>query len=83
MEYFIAVVLFAISSSVTPGPNNIMVMTSGVNFGVRKSVPLLVGICIGFVIMLALVGVGFALLALSVLPVAAEFPSEWLGYLAA
>ncbi len=79
MEYFIAVVLFAISSSVTPGPNNIMVMT----FGVRKSVPLLVGICIGFVIMLALVGVGFALLALSVLPVAAEFPSEWLGYLAA
>ncbi len=83
MEYFIAVVLFAISSSVTPGPNNIMVMTSGVNFGVRKSVPLLVGICIGFSIMLALVGVGFALLALSVLPVAAEFPSEWLGYLAA
>lgn len=59
MEYFIAVVLFAISSSVTPGPNNIMVMTSGVNFGVRKSVPLLVGICIGFAIMLALVGVGF------------------------
>lgn len=59
MEYFFAVVLFAISSSVTPGPNNIMVMTSGVNFGVRKSVPLLMGICIGFAIMLAMVGVGF------------------------
>jgi len=37
MDYLLAVALFAISSSVTPGPNNIMVMTSGVNFGVQKS----------------------------------------------
>jgi len=59
MDYFIASVLFAISSSVTPGPNNIMVMTSGVNFGVRKSLPLLTGICVGFSAMLLLVGMGF------------------------
>jgi threonine/homoserine/homoserine lactone efflux protein len=37
MDYLYAVVLFAISSSITPGPNNIMVMTSGLNFGVRRS----------------------------------------------
>ena len=43
MDYLLAVTLFAISSSVTPGPNNIMVMTSGVNFGVQKSLPLLIG----------------------------------------
>ncbi|QXO16074.1 LysE family translocator [Vibrio ostreae] len=60
MEYILSVVLFAISSSVTPGPNNIMVMTSGLNFGVRKSIPLLSGICIGFALMLLLVGLGFA-----------------------
>lgn len=60
MDYLFAVILFAVSSSVTPGPNNIMVMTSGLNFGVRKSLPLLTGICVGFTIMLLLVGVGFS-----------------------
>ncbi|WP_413282760.1 LysE family translocator [Vibrio sp. MA40-2] len=59
MEYILSVALFAISCSVTPGPNNIMVMTSGLNFGVRKSLPLLAGICVGFTIMLLLVGLGF------------------------
>lgn len=59
MDYLYAVVLFAISSSVTPGPNNIMVMSAGANFGVRRSLPLLAGICVGFTIMLLLVGLGF------------------------
>jgi len=59
LEYWLSITLFAISSSITPGPNNIMVMTSGLNFGVRKSLPLLIGICIGFTIMLLLVGLGF------------------------
>ncbi|MGL6313822.1 LysE family translocator [Vibrio sp. WXL103] len=60
MEYLTAVILFAISSSVTPGPNNIMVMTSGVNFGVKRTMPLLTGICIGFTIMLLVLGAGFS-----------------------
>lgn len=59
MDYLISVALFAISSSVTPGPNNIMVMTSGLNFGIRRSMPLLIGICVGFTAMLLLVGLGF------------------------
>ncbi len=59
MEYIIAIVLFAISSSVTPGPNNITVMASGANFGIRKSLPVYLGICVGFAIMLLLVGIGF------------------------
>lgn len=60
MEYLFAVALFAVSASVTPGPNNIMVMTSGLNFGVRQSLPLLTGICVGFAVMLLLVGLGFS-----------------------
>ncbi|MGU5819113.1 LysE family translocator [Aeromonas caviae] len=59
MDYLYAVVLFAISASVTPGPNNIMVMSAGANFGVRRSLPLLMGICVGFTLMLLLVGLGF------------------------
>ncbi len=60
MDYLFAVILFAVSSSVTLGPNNIMVMSSGLNFGIKRSLPLLVGICIGFTVMLLLVGVGFS-----------------------
>ena len=59
MEYLLSVALFAITSSVTPGPNNIMVMTSGLSFGIRRSLPLLTGICVGFAVMLLLVGLGF------------------------
>lgn len=59
MDYVLSIALFAIATSVTPGPNNIMVMTSGLNYGVRNSLPLLSGICIGFAVMLVLVGLGF------------------------
>ena len=59
MSYFYSLVLFAVACSVTPGPNNIMVMTSGVNFGFAKSLPVLFGICIGFGVMLLAVGMGF------------------------
>ncbi|WP_394244122.1 LysE family translocator [Vibrio astriarenae] len=60
MDFFLAIVFFAVSSSITPGPNNILVMTSGVNHGVKKTLPLLTGICIGFTVMLLLVGFGFS-----------------------
>lgn len=59
MDSLYAVVLFAISASVTPGPNNIMVMSAGASVGIRKSLPLLMGICVGFTLMLLLVGLGF------------------------
>jgi len=58
MELLPAIIFFAISMSVTPGPNNIMVMTSGLNYGIRKSMPLFFGICIGFPIMIIFVGLG-------------------------
>ncbi|PSU33630.1 LysE family translocator [Photobacterium lutimaris] len=59
MDYIYSLVLFAVVSSATPGPNNILVMTSGLNFGIKKSLPVLCGICIGFSFMLLLVGFGF------------------------
>lgn len=59
MEYLSSVIIFSISASITPGPNTIMAMASGLNFGFKKSLPLLFGICIGFAAMLFLVGTGF------------------------
>ena len=52
-------VVFGIIAAVTPGPNNVMLTTTGLNFGVRRGIPHLLGICIGFPVMLALIGLGF------------------------
>jgi threonine/homoserine/homoserine lactone efflux protein len=57
-EVLTALVGFAIASSITPGPNNLLVMTSGLNHGVARSFPLVAGISLGFAIMLLAVGVG-------------------------
>ena len=53
-----ALLLFAFVSSITPGPNNLMLMASGANFGFVRSIPHMLGIGIGFVVMVALVGLG-------------------------
>ncbi|RRH77937.1 LysE family translocator [Falsigemmobacter faecalis] len=53
-----ALTLYALVSSITPGPNNLMLMASGVNFGFRRSLPHMLGIGIGFTVMLVLVGLG-------------------------
>ena len=57
-ELLYAFVAFAFVSSVTPGPNNLMLMASGANFGFRRTIPHMLGIGIGFTLMIVLVGVG-------------------------
>ena len=52
--------VFCFVSSITPGPNNLMLMASGVNFGVRRTVPHALGVGVGFFVMVALVGLGLA-----------------------
>lgn len=49
---------FAFVTSITPGPNNLMLLASGTHFGWRRSLPHLLGISLGFGVMLALVGLG-------------------------
>ena len=61
-ELFISFVVFGIIAAVTPGPNNVMLTSTGLNFGVRRGVPHLLGVCIGFPVMLALIGLGFGTL---------------------
>jgi threonine/homoserine/homoserine lactone efflux protein len=66
METLLPLALFAFVSSITPGPNNIMITSSGLMFGFRRSLPHMFGITFGFGMMLALcaLGVGGLVLAL-------------------
>jgi threonine/homoserine/homoserine lactone efflux protein len=65
-----ALVLFAFVTSVTPGPNNLMLMASGANFGFRRTIPHMLGIGIGFMVMCFAAGLGLAAVILA-LPAAA------------
>ncbi len=57
-DLLLALGAFAFVSSITPGPNNLMLMASGANFGFRRSIPHMLGIGLGFVFMIAMVGLG-------------------------
>jgi threonine/homoserine/homoserine lactone efflux protein len=59
-EILIALLGFAFVTSVTPGPNNMMLLASGVNFGFRRTVPHMLGISVGHSVMVFLVGLGVA-----------------------
>ncbi len=59
LDVFAALTAFAFVTSITPGPNNFMLMASGVNFGFRRTVPHMLGIGVGFLSLL--LGVGFGL----------------------
>jgi threonine/homoserine/homoserine lactone efflux protein len=50
-ELLSALVVFAFVSSITPGPNNTMLMASGVNFGVRRSAAHMAGVSVGFLVL--------------------------------
>ena len=84
-ELLIALITFCFVSSITPGPNNLMLLSSGLNFGLRRSISHLLGVAIGFSVMVLLVGIGVSQLFQS-LP-ASYTVLKWvsivyLGYLA-
>ncbi len=57
-EILLGLTVFSLVSSITPGPNNLMLMASGANFGFRRSVPHMMGVALGFTFMVLLVGIG-------------------------
>ena len=59
-DLLLALAGFAFVTSITPGPNNLMLMASGANFGFRRTVPHMLGIGLGFTAMVVLVGLGLA-----------------------
>lgn len=61
-EILTALALFACVASITPGPNNMMLMSSGLTFGWRLTLPHMLGVAIGFTVMIFAVGVGLGAL---------------------
>ncbi len=59
-ELLIALAGFAFVSSITPGPNNLMLLASGTNFGWARSMPHMLGVAFGFTLMVLLVGLGLS-----------------------
>jgi len=57
-DTLLALLAYAFVTSITPGPNNLMLLTSGVNFGFTRTIPHMLGIGIGFVVLLLAVGLG-------------------------
>lgn len=57
-EILIALMGFAFVTSITPGPNNLMLLSSGVNYGFFKTLPHMLGISSGFSVLLVCVGFG-------------------------
>ncbi|HVY02804.1 MAG TPA: LysE family translocator [Caulobacterales bacterium] len=54
--------LFAFAASVTPGPNNMMMMASGANFGLARTLPHMAGVVFGFTVLILAVGLGLGAL---------------------
>lgn len=57
-----ALLLFVVVTLITPGPNNAMLMASGLNYGFRRGLPHLFGVALGFGVMVLAVGLGLGAL---------------------
>ncbi len=71
-ENFTSLVGFAFVMSISPGPGNFLLLASGANFGVARTLPLIFGICFGFLSMVLAIGLGFG-------QVFRAYPSIYMG----
>ncbi|MCL2713995.1 MAG: LysE family translocator [Alphaproteobacteria bacterium] len=60
-----AFVVFAAVMLITPGPNNVMLLSSGLTYGFRRTLPHIAGVSIGFAFMVGAVGIGFGAVILA------------------
>ncbi len=58
----LSIVTFTLSTVLTPGPNNIMLLSSGLTFGYKRTLPHIFGVMFGFAFMVVLVGLGMGVL---------------------
>lgn len=77
IDWLLPFALFALTMSITPGPNNVMVTASGAAFGVRRTLPHMLGVATGFPVMLAVVACGYETVV-ALLP-AVERVMTWVG----
>jgi threonine/homoserine/homoserine lactone efflux protein len=58
LDLLMGFALFALVTSITPGPNNTMLLASGVNFGFNRTIPHMLGVTCGFFVLVVAVGFG-------------------------
>jgi threonine/homoserine/homoserine lactone efflux protein len=86
LDVFLALALFGFVTAFTPGPNNIMLAASGVNFGFAHTIPHMLGVTVGFVVLLAACATGLGLVvsaipaSLLVLKAACGLYMLWLAW---
>ncbi len=59
MTLLIAMLAFSLAMSITPGPVNMIILSSGVNYGVKRTIPYVTGATVGFTLLLLFIGLGF------------------------
>lgn len=85
-DLVLALVAFALVATITPGPNNLMLMASGTNHGLRRSLPHVAGVTLGVAAMVLVLGLGLAETlarhpgAMDALKVAALLYMLWLAW---
>ncbi|GAB1483410.1 LysE family translocator [Treponema sp.] len=55
---FVGLIAFSVAAAFTPGPNNLIALSTGANFGYRRTLPHIFGVCLGFAFMMLIVGLG-------------------------
>jgi threonine/homoserine/homoserine lactone efflux protein len=86
LDMFLAMASFAFVMAFTPGPNNVMLTASAANFGFARSIPHMLGVSLGFVVLLAAAGAGLGTLLVaapsvqSVLKVVGAAYMLWLAW---
>jgi threonine/homoserine/homoserine lactone efflux protein len=78
LSLLISVAVFSFVTSVSPGPNNTFLLSSGANFGLRKSVPYLNGIMVGLAAMMIALGAGLGVI-FTTLPAVYQV-LKWVGF---
>lgn len=81
MESLAALASFIFVASITPGPNNVMLAASGVGFGLKRTLPHMVGVCVGFALLLLVCGLGVGALVTGNPTAAAALKIAGSGYL--
>jgi len=57
-DFLLGLMAYVMVTTITPGPNNLILLSSGANYGFRRTLPLMLGIVLGFSFMIIIVGVG-------------------------
>ena len=60
MTLLLAMFSFSLVMSITPGPVNMIILSSGISYGVKRTIPYVSGATVGFTLLFLFIGLGFS-----------------------